>query len=151
MQATNSNDGKVAGTEVIVGAWDAVSRTIRVLLDRESLNESKPGHAINTNIPNGFHLERTIRNLMFQNHRSEFTSVLYAPIGDQDRFLTMDIHNVHVWKQMNNPVSYAVSMKRMKIYPTPPNFLSVDKWLYISQLKILVISTSAMELKVWNY
>jgi hypothetical protein len=137
----------------LILSWKEISNRIKNLIEKEELNEESDSDeeeieqklSLNTAIPNGFQMLRS-----FANSNTGINSILYIPIGDTERFVTLDATYAHLWKNGNHYMKISAARLKSKNTILTP-FSGVEKWIFVNQWKLVILSTSAMELRVFCY
>jgi WD40 repeat protein len=140
---------KLRAPELIL-PWSEVVPIIKGSLERElfvptdSDELTRPDKHINTSIPNGFQF---IKNVGLG--RKNMNSVLFMPTGESERFAVLDNHFAHFYNSNQLYGKFIVAQQRGNNFnPIKAQFVGTERWIYISPWKLLIISTSSMELKI---
>ena len=98
----------------------------------------------NLTITQGVQLQRTMLN-----HQSKFRSVLHLPFGD-DRFVSLDASFAQLWTKgipgIKVNAKSASTQARDQV-----GLAGITGWVVVPSYKVLVISTSKLELKVLGF
>jgi hypothetical protein len=133
--------------------WDQIAVKIKTMIDREHIQDDSDEEAkeeiehtqINTAIPNGF---QWLKNIALS--KNSINSVVYMPTGptlEIEKFGTFDTNWVHFWKNGTHQSKIAACrLKEKNTIATP--FSGIERWIYINAWKLIILSTSSMEIRV---
>ena len=148
----------IISTDVLIQPWSSLRKTIELMLpsnisakirkvrnrtfekDTEFEDEdNRPQYAIS--IPHGFQLSESIDH-PYAN--ACITSMLPMP-GLRYQYATLDSNYVHVWNETQHTMKLPV--KKPRNNEKESAVTSISRWEFVAKWRIIIISTSLLELK----
>ena len=141
--------------EAFIEPWSMVKKKLEYMLTsniilKKGQSTSSPDHDINSeeerspyhlSIPHGFQLMEGIDH---PSVNANVTSMLCMP-GMRNQYATMDGNHVHLWAESNHILKLPIKKPRNNEKVSPVT--AITQWEFAAKWRILIISTSLLELK----
>lgn len=128
----------------IIREWSVVKSVIETNLLREAAKEvssQESGADLNSHIPNGFQLVRTIGH-----SKMGIRSALHIP-GRRELFAILDGKVAQTWHNESSISKISVAKTRSR-EPPPFSIPGLEHWIYVDKWKVIVATTNHLQLKV---
>ncbi|KAH6582265.1 hypothetical protein BASA60_002027 [Batrachochytrium salamandrivorans] len=102
---------------------------------------STDANHLNIILPHGCQLMRTIYH-----PNASFKMILYMPIGETDRFASLDTNHVHLWRGPSHVLK--MSVLHTKDSQQQTSVTGLNHWVYIQKWQLTIISTRHLEIKI---